>query len=111
MKWYKTDIKYTNEPFIEKVKAGGRDICLVGYEGEIFALANECPHMGYDLSLGLCAKGKLVCPYHRFSYNLVTGKGDEGQNDSLKTYSVNIEDGDIYVGMGSIFDNLKKVFK
>ncbi len=108
MKWYKIpDIKPINEPFIKKVKVGGKSICLVSYEGGIYAMASSCPHAGYDLSEGLCAKGKIVCPYHRYTYELTTGKGGEGQNDFLETYKVEIRDDEIYIGIKSFWDKVR----
>ncbi|MBB6109413.1 nitrite reductase (NADH) small subunit/3-phenylpropionate/trans-cinnamate dioxygenase ferredoxin subunit [Mucilaginibacter lappiensis] len=107
MKWYKIPgVPYTNEPFITKVKIGGKSICLVGFEGQIYALLAICPHAGADLSEGLCVKGKIVCPYHRYTYNLETGKGGEGQNDFVTTYLVDIRDDGIYVGIKSFWDRL-----
>lgn len=107
MKWYKIPgIQNTHEPFITKVKAGGKSICLIGFEGQIYALSAICPHAGADLSEGLCVKGKIVCPYHRYTYNLETGKGGEGQNDFVTTYPVDIRGDDIYVGINSFWDRL-----
>lgn len=112
MKWYKIpDIKDINKPFIKKVQAGRKNICLVGFEGEIYAIAATCPHAGFDLSEGLCVKGKIVCPYHRYTYNLTTGKGGEGQNDFVETYEVDIRDNDIYVCISSVWDKIKQAFK
>lgn len=112
MKWYKIpDIKDINKPFIKKVKAGTKSICLVGFEGEIYAIAAICPHAGFDLSEGLCVKGKIVCPYHRYTYNLATGKGGEGQNDFVETYEVDIRENDIYVRISSVWDKIKQAFK
>ena len=107
MKWYKIpDIQNTNEPFITKVKIGQKNICLVGFEGQIYALSAICPHAGADLSEGLCVKGKIVCPYHRYTYNLETGKGGEGQNDYVATYPVEIRNDAIYVGIKSFWERL-----
>jgi nitrite reductase/ring-hydroxylating ferredoxin subunit len=112
MKWYKIPgIQPTTNPFIKKVKAGTKSICLVGFEGEIYATAVVCPHAGFDLSEGLCVKGKIVCPYHRYTYELATGKGGEGQNDFLETYPVEIRDNAIYVGISSAWDKIKSAFK
>jgi nitrite reductase/ring-hydroxylating ferredoxin subunit len=112
MKWYKiSEVQPTTEPFIKKVKAGSKSVCLVGYEGKIYAVASACPHAGFDLSQGLCVKGKIVCPYHRYTYELTTGKGGEGQNDFVETYAVNIKDDAIYVGISSFWDKMKQGFK
>ncbi|MDB5146654.1 MAG: Rieske (2Fe-2S) protein [Mucilaginibacter sp.] len=108
MKWHKIpDIQNNTEPFLKKVKAGNKTICLIGYEGEIYAVAASCPHAGFDLSEGFCVKGKLICPYHRYSYNLSNGKGGEGQGDFLETYKVDVRGNDIYVGISSFWDRLR----
>jgi len=112
MKWYKIpDIKKTDQPFIKKIKIANKSICLVGYEGELFALSAICPHAGEDLSRGWCAEGKLVCPVHRFSFNLHTGRGSEGQNDYVETYPVEIRGDDIYIGIIGFWEKIKEAFK
>jgi nitrite reductase/ring-hydroxylating ferredoxin subunit len=101
----------TGETFIKKVKAGGRSICLVGYGGDVFALGSSCPHAGFDLSKGWCKEGKLVCPIHRFSYDLQTGKGSPGQNDYIERYPVKVTENVLYVGIESFWDKLKQAFR
>lgn len=112
MKWYKlSELFYTDQPFIKKVIVGGKAICVVGYNGEIFALAAKCPHAGEDLARGWCADGKLVCPYHRFSYNLETGRGSAGQNDYVDTYQVKVKDGSVYIGFETFIEKVKRMFR
>ncbi|MEN0056076.1 MAG: Rieske (2Fe-2S) protein [Mucilaginibacter sp.] len=108
MKWYKIPgIQITGKPFIAKVKVGRKNICLIGYEERIYALSSVCPHAGADLSEGLCVKGKIVCPYHRYTYDVKTGKGGAGQNDFVETYPVEIRGNEIYVGIISLWDKLR----
>lgn len=112
MKWYQIpDIQPTGKPFIKKVKAGGKTLCLVGFEGKIFALSARCPHAGGDLTGGWCKEGKLICPIHRYSYSLETGKGSEGQNDYIESYPVEIRDSSIYVGISSFWEKFRQAFK
>ena len=112
MEWHKIpDIDTAAGPFIKKVKAGGKAICLVGYEGQVFAVSAKCPHAGGELSGGWCKDGKLICPLHRYSYNLHTGKGNEGQNDYIDTYPVEVRDDGIYIGTSSFWEKLKQAFK
>jgi len=107
MKWYKIpDVTNSNQPFIKKVKAGGKTMCLVGYEGEIFALSSKCPHAGGDLTSGWCKNEKLICPVHRYSYDLKTGKGSEGQNDYINTYPVEVKADGIYIGVTSFWEKI-----
>jgi nitrite reductase (NADH) small subunit/3-phenylpropionate/trans-cinnamate dioxygenase ferredoxin subunit len=112
MKWYKIpDIQPDGKPFIKKVKTGGKTLCLVGFDNQVFALSARCPHAGGDLSSGWCKNRKLFCPVHRYSYNLDTGKGSEGQNDYIESYPVEIRDNSIYVGISSFWEKLKQAFK
>jgi 3-phenylpropionate/trans-cinnamate dioxygenase ferredoxin subunit len=112
MTWYEIPgVKFTGQPFIKRVKAGGKTICLVGYEKEIFALSAKCPHAGGDLTQGWCKEGKLICPLHRYSFDLRTGKGSEGQNDYIDSYPVEIKDDSIYIGIDSFWEKFKQVFK
>lgn len=112
MKWYKIPgIQNTNEPFIKKVKVANKNICLIGYEGKIFALSSTCPHAGADLSQGWCTNQRLVCPIHRYSYDLTTGKGSEGQNDYIDAYPVEVKGEDIYIGITGFWEKITQAFK
>jgi len=112
MTWYPIpDIPLTGKPFIKKVKAGGKTLCLVSVDDKVYALGAKCPHAGGDLTQGWCKEGKLICPLHRYSFNLETGKGSEGQNDYIESYPVEIKEGIIHVGISSFWDNLKQAFK
>ena len=112
MKWYKIpDIQVTGKPFIKRVKAGSKTLCLVGFENKIYALSARCPHAGGDLTAGWCKEGKLICPVHRYSYSLETGKGSEGQNDYIESYPVEIRDASVYVGISSFWEKFKQAFR
>jgi 3-phenylpropionate/trans-cinnamate dioxygenase ferredoxin subunit len=112
MQWYQVpDFKVTGQPFVKRVKAGGKTFCLVGYEHEIYALSARCPHAGGDLTQGWCKEGKLICPIHRYSYDLETGKGSPGQNDYIDSYPVEIRDGSVYIGVNSLWEKIKQAFR
>lgn len=108
MKWYKVAAPQPpGVPFIRRISAGGKAICLVGYQGEVFALAARCPHAGGDLAQGWCQEGKLVCPVHRYSFDLRSGRGSEGQNDYVDAYPVELRPDGIYVGIRTFWEKLK----
>ena len=112
MEWHKIpELTYTGQTFIKRVKAGGKTICLVAYESKVYALSARCPHAGGDLTQGWCQDGKLICPIHRYSFSLETGKGSEGQNDYIDSYPVEIKDDAIYVGISSFWEKFKQAFK
>ena len=112
MDWYKVyNGKLTKAPFLQKIKVSGKSLCLIGYEEHIYAVSSTCPHAGADLSGGWCKDGKLICPFHRYAYDVKTGKGDPGQNDYIDTYPVQVRDDGVYIGMLSLAEKIKMLFK
>ncbi|MET3979803.1 nitrite reductase/ring-hydroxylating ferredoxin subunit [Mucilaginibacter sp. UYP25] len=107
MKWYSIPgIELNGLPFIKKAKASGKDILIIGYENELYALGATCPHAGAELSGGWCKDGKLICPFHRYNYDLKTGKGNPGQNDYIDSYAIEIRAGEVYVGIETFWDKV-----
>jgi nitrite reductase/ring-hydroxylating ferredoxin subunit len=111
VKWYRVTVDDIQKPFIKKIVAGSKSICVVGYEGKVYALGSKCPHAGADLINGWCNNGKLVCPFHRYSYDLATGRGSPGQNDYIDSYPVKISEQTVYIGVSSFWERLKIMFK
>lgn len=103
MKWIKLNIEFTEEDFVKMIKLEGRKICLVKYHNKIHAVQNTCPHAGGILSGGWCKDGNIVCPIHRYEYNLETGKGLAGQNDYIDVYPVEEREDGFYVGLKESF--------
>ncbi len=85
------------EVFIRKIKAGNQNLCLVGFEGKLYAVSAKCPHAGGELAGGWCEKGQIICPIHRYQYDLKTGKGAAGQGDYIDTFPVEVRADGIYV--------------
>ncbi len=85
------------EAFIQKLKAGNRAICLVGFEGKYYAVSAKCPHAGGELAGGWCKNGNIICPLHRYEYDLKTGSGTKGQGDYVDTFPVEVRADGIYV--------------
>lgn len=112
MRWIKLyDPKIMQEPdFIRLVKVEGKKICLVKSGNQIYATQNRCPHAGGDLSQGWCKKGKLICPIHRYEYDLASGRGASGQGDYINTYPIEIRLDGIYIGLKESWLKLKKLF-
>lgn len=66
----------------------------------LFAFGDKCPHNGASLSRGSCTnKNEVVCPLHRYSFDLETGKATSGGAFALKTYPVEIKEEGVFVGI------------
>ncbi len=98
LEWIKvTENMPVKEAFIQKIKAGKYNLCLVGFEGKIYAVSAKCPHAGGELAGGWCENGQIICPLHRYQYNLETGKGTTGQGDYIDTFPVEVRADGVYV--------------
>lgn len=69
---------------------------------EWYATDNMCPHkMQMALSRGMIGsqedEPKVACPYHKKTFSLKTGNCLSGENYSIRTYSVKIENGFVYI--------------
>jgi nitrite reductase (NADH) small subunit len=76
--------------------AGGRPLCIANVDGVIRALDNECPHRGGPLSEGMIEHGKLICPWHAWSFDPATGAADGG-DEKVAVYPLTIEGEDVFV--------------
>ncbi len=73
---------------------------------EWYATQNECPHRRQmALSRGMIGtqsdEPKIACPFHKKTFSLVTGACLNGDECSIKTYPVKLEDGKVYIGVES----------
>ena len=76
--------------------AQDRSVVVIHLEGQLFVIANVCPHAGFPLGEGQRSGVVLTCPYHGYAYNVKTGRHIDWPYDELpvKTYPVRV-DGDI----------------
>jgi toluene monooxygenase system ferredoxin subunit len=75
----------------------GRALLLVNVEGRIQAFEDRCAHQGVPLSQGRFKAGILTCSVHEWQYDAATGQGLNPCGVSLKSFPVEVRDGDIWV--------------
>src|SRR3712207_9424930 len=83
------------------VNVGGHAIVLVVADGEIFAVNNRCPHMGFPLDRGSVHDGILTCHWHHARFDLCSGGTFDQFADDVQAYPVAALDGDIFVDLTS----------
>lgn len=99
MEWFKVDIELPDHDLVEQIKVNGKKLCLVKHQENIYVIQNTCPHAGGILSGGWCKEGHIVCPIHRYEYNLSTGRGAPGQGDYINIYPTEQRADGLYVGL------------
>jgi 3-phenylpropionate/trans-cinnamate dioxygenase ferredoxin subunit len=78
----------------------GEKICVTKTSEGMFAFSDRCPHNGASLSKGFCTqKNEIVCPLHRYSFDLKTGKATSGGAFALKLFPLEFRDDGVYVGI------------
>jgi nitrite reductase/ring-hydroxylating ferredoxin subunit len=104
--WYKLADHITDLDFAENniavAELNGKKICI-GRSGEnVFAFAYSCPHAGGILADGyIDALGNVVCPVHRYKYDMKNGRNVTGEGYYLKNWPVQMREDGLYVGMES----------
>ena len=56
------------------VKVGGKHIALFNVEGNYYAIDDTCTHKGGPLSDGKVTDGKVTCPWHGGTFDVITGE-------------------------------------
>jgi len=54
--------------------AGQSIVVACDYDGQVYAAANICPHLGTPLDNGSVGDGNIVCAQHKSSWSLSTGE-------------------------------------
>jgi len=77
----------------------GHTICLLADSGEVYAVDNRCPHMGFPLHRGSVSDGILTCHWHHARFDLCTGGTFDEWADDLRRFPVEVEGDDVYVDL------------
>ncbi|GAB4421237.1 MAG: hypothetical protein OHK0039_35770 [Bacteroidia bacterium] len=84
---------------IRELRLHGKRICLVRCAGVWYAVGARCPHAGGPLAAGFVNdRCQVVCPWHRFGFDLHTGESASG-GYFIPTYPLRNEDGRCWIGM------------
>ena len=84
-----------NSPTV--IHAEGRSMGLFYHDGTFYATDLRCPHMGFPLTDGSVEEGILTCPWHHARFEISCGDTFDPFADDVRTYPVDVRDGDVYV--------------
>jgi nitrite reductase (NADH) small subunit len=79
------------------VRAGEEEIALVRVGDEFYATQGACLHLQGPLGRGKVEDCVLTCPWHGWQYDVRTGKNLFDRAIQLRTYEVQVEDGEVRV--------------
>jgi 3-phenylpropionate/trans-cinnamate dioxygenase ferredoxin component len=81
-----------------RVEVAERLVCLANVNGTIYAVDDECTHIGGALSDGELEGYVLTCPVHLARFDVSDGRVLRGPaREDVRTYAVRVEGDDILI--------------
>jgi len=72
-------------------------VALFWHNGQVYAVDNRCPHMGFPLDKGTVNDCILTCHWHHARFDLASGGTFDLWADDVRSFPVKIVPGDIWV--------------
>jgi nitrite reductase/ring-hydroxylating ferredoxin subunit len=85
------------------VQIGNRQIALIRDGNTIRGISGRCPHYAGPLAQGQVRHGEIVCPWHRFRFDLATGRSKTNPALRAPVYEVRVA-GDEVIVAGVLVD-------
>jgi nitrite reductase/ring-hydroxylating ferredoxin subunit len=82
-----------------QIEVGDEQIALANVDGELYAVQGHCLHLQGPLGEGCLEGPVLTCPWHGWQYDVRTGENEFDGAIRLRTYPVQVENGDVQVGI------------
>jgi len=81
-------------------KSDGQRVCLIRSRGRVSAVADNCTHQDFEMSLGdVLSDGTIQCAWHGARFDVMTGEVRQGPAcDALRVFQVKLEGDDVLVG-------------
>lgn len=82
---------------LRDIRINDTTIALANVGGELFAIDGTCPHRGAPLGQGALHGKTVVCPWHAWEFDCVTGEHDYNPSICLKRFDVKVENGEVLI--------------
>ena len=76
---------------------GSKVVCVANVDGVWSAMDNVCRHHGGPLGQGVVIDGKVVCPWHGWEYDAMTGACKFGTEFTVPIYPIKMDGEDVWV--------------
>ena len=107
--------KFVEVAQVDEIPAGvmksfvveGKQILVINYDGNYYAIGGKCTHMGGDLSKGKLEGKTVTCPKHSSKFDVTTGECVSGpkiaflrlKTKNETTYAIKVEGTSIKVSV------------
>lgn len=79
------------------VTGGGQTIAVFYHDGQVRAVDNRCPHMGFPLDRGSVKDGILTCHWHHARFDLAGGGTFNPFADDVRTFPCTVVNGQVWI--------------
>ena len=81
------------------LEVDGKKITLAKFKDGYFAFTQKCPHASGRMAQGyINPLGQVVCPLHRYAFDMKNGRNTTGEGYFLKTYPVELRPNGLFIG-------------
>lgn len=63
-----------HDGYRRRIKIDELDVLLLQHENQVHILQSRCPHQEYSLEAADIDQGQIVCPIHRYRFDLESGR-------------------------------------
>ena len=81
------------------VELGNSQVVICNVDGRLHAMDGVCPHRDGPLAHGALHGTMVVCPWHAWEFDCVTGSHDYNPDLKLRTFPVEAREDGIYVDL------------
>jgi len=114
-----TDLEMVRVTTLDELKAkevmvthpGDRPVAVYLHDGQVFAVDNRCPHLGFPLHKGSVKDGILTCHWHHARFDLCSGCTFDLWADDVPAYDTEVRDGDVYVSTTPRQENRSEYYR
>jgi nitrite reductase (NADH) small subunit len=82
---------------VKEVLVGHQPYAICNVEGTLRGLSGVCPHRGGPLGQGQIHDGRIMCPFHMWEFDCVTGEYDYEPTKRVPTFPVTVEGEDVFL--------------
>jgi len=93
------------------VRGEQHNIAVFTEEGNVYAVDNRCPHMGFPLDRGTVKNGMLTCHWHQARFDLKSGCTFDLWADDILRFTTWIENGEVYVSKTPVSERTESFYR
>ena len=86
------------DSYLTEIKIAAKRVCIAKNKGKWHAFDARCPHAGGPFADGYFDEaGKVICPWHRFAFDPVSGQCESGGGYYIDTYPIREREGRLWI--------------